>query len=100
MWEAVGQAISYGISSNKALGSNPLISVIAVVCFQIPFTWFIIRSVPKYRADDLRYEAEEQHPEGDADDVQKVDGHGQLDGYEGEKQVEQGARTTTAEVLK
>ena len=93
MWEAVGQAISYGISSNKALGSNPLISVIAVVCFQFPFTWLIVRSVPKYRADDLRYEAE-QEPE--TEEVQKIEGQD-----EGEKQVEQvGARTATAEVLK
>ena len=87
MWEAVGQATSYGISSNRSLGSNPIISVIAVVCFQIPFTWFIIRDVPKYRADDLRYEADEQEAE------QVKDG-------EGEKQVEAvGAKTTTTAVL-
>ena len=93
MWEAVGQAISYGISSNRSLGSNPIISVIAVVCFQIPFTWFIIRDVPKYRADDLRYEADEQEAE------QVKDGQVGDDG-EGEKQVEAvGAKTTTTAVL-
>lgn len=54
MWEAVGQAISYGISSNRALGTSPLFGNIALAVFQIPFTWLIIMAVPKYRGDDRK----------------------------------------------
>lgn len=53
-WEAVGQAISYGVSSRKELGNTPLYGVLVVIAFQLPFTWLVIRTVPLYRMDDTR----------------------------------------------
>jgi hypothetical protein len=53
-WEAVGQAISYGVSSRKELGNNPLYGVLVVIAVQVPFTWLVIRTVPLYRTDDIR----------------------------------------------
>lgn len=53
-WEAVGQAISYGVSSRKELGNTPLYGVLVVIAFQVPFTWLVIRTVPMYRTDDVR----------------------------------------------
>lgn len=53
-WEAVGQAISYGVSSRKELGNTPLYGVLVVIAFQLPFTWLVIRTVPLYRTDDIR----------------------------------------------
>jgi hypothetical protein len=53
-WEAVGQAISYGVSSRKELGNTPLYGVLVVIAVQVPFTWLVIRTVPLYRTDDIR----------------------------------------------
>jgi hypothetical protein len=58
-WEAVGQAIAYGISSDKTLGARPMWGDLAVCLFQVPFTWLIVRMVPKYREDDKHRPAEE-----------------------------------------
>lgn len=62
-WEAVGQAISYGVSSRRELGNTPLYGVLVVIAFQVPFTWLVIRSVPLYRADDRRKPADVENKE-------------------------------------
>lgn len=85
MWEAVGQAISYGISSNASFGGNPMYSNLALIVVQFPFTWMIIRTVPKYRGDDLKrpsdHAADEENnrkiadQEPDADAVKATEAH-------------------------
>lgn len=81
-WEACGQAMAYGISSDKTLGARPMWGNLAVCLFQIPFTWLIIRTVPDYRGDDLHRPADadrkdvEDGPEGDgAKDVTTTQVH-------------------------
>lgn len=72
-WEAVGQAISYGVSSRRELANTPLYGVLVTTAFQIPFTWMIIRTVPLYRADDARRPADVENTNKNIDDTQNLE---------------------------
>lgn len=84
-WEAVGQAISYGVSSRKELGISPLYGCLVVIAFQAPFTWYIIRSVPLYRSDDHR-RPEDEHKDTETNKLETDSVKGmELAGREGDK---------------
>jgi hypothetical protein len=84
-WEAVGQAISYGISSRKELGVSPFYGCLVVIAFQVPFTWLIIRTVPLYRSDDPR-RPEDEHKDTETNKLETDSVKGmELAGREGDK---------------